>query len=149
LAVITIIGILAGLTLGAAGAVRRHGATSQAQAQIAALQAACDRYYADQGLYPSNTTIDPNSSFDPSAYINTATNLFLNLFGASNISSARTGNRYFEPKPSMVQNNYFIDPWQKAYGYFSDGTNAPLIWSTANQTQKDGTNKWITSWPRM
>jgi hypothetical protein len=47
-------------------------------------------------------------------------------------------------------NNYFIDPWSYAYGYNSDGTNAPLIWSTAGQTTGGAnTNKWITSWPKM
>jgi hypothetical protein len=47
-------------------------------------------------------------------------------------------------------NNYFIDPWGYAYGYNSDGTNAPLIWSTAGQTTGGAnTNKWITSWPKM
>jgi hypothetical protein len=50
----------------------------------------------------------------------------------------------------MVSGNYFIDPWGYAYGYNSDGTNAPLIWSTAGQTTGGAnTNKWITSWPKM
>ena len=65
LAVITIIGILAGLTLGAAGAVRRHGANSTAKAEVAALQAACDRFYADNNSYPSNSAVNPSSSFAP------------------------------------------------------------------------------------
>jgi hypothetical protein len=51
-------------------------------------------------------------------------------------------------------NPYFIDPWSGAYGYNcstnTDGTyNPPLIWSTANQKDSAGTNKWITSWPKM
>jgi hypothetical protein len=47
-------------------------------------------------------------------------------------------------------NPHFIDPWGYAYGYNSDGTNAPLIWSTAGQTTGGAnTNKWITSWPKM
>ena len=41
-----------------------------------------------------------------------------------------------------------VDPWGYAYGYNSDGTYAPLIWSTAGTT-KGETNKWITSWPKM
>jgi hypothetical protein len=45
-------------------------------------------------------------------------------------------------------NPHFIDPWGYAYGYNSDGTNAPLIWSTAGTT-KGETNKWITSWPKL
>jgi len=153
LAVITIIGILAGLTLGAAGAVRRHGANSTAKAEVAALQAACDRFYADNNSYPSNSAIDPSSSFVPTAYTNACQALFTNLLGSATLTATPTSKRYFEPKPAMVNitptPNYFIDPWGSAYGYNSDGKNAPLIWSTANQTTSAGTNKWITSWPKM
>jgi prepilin-type N-terminal cleavage/methylation domain-containing protein len=148
LAVITIIGILAGLTLGAAGAVRRHGATSTAKAEVAALQAACDRYYADNSTYPIGTA-SPTTVTAPAG----ATVLFTNLLGSATLTAAPTSKRYFEPKPAMVYTNgspnYFIDPWGYAYGYNSDGTNPPLIWSTAGQTTSGGTNKWITSWPKM
>jgi prepilin-type N-terminal cleavage/methylation domain-containing protein len=161
LAVITIIGILAGLTLGAAGAVRRHGATSTAKAEVAALQAACDRYFADNNSYPTttNTMPDPSSSFDARNYTNTGVVLFINLFGINQYNLPPSTKRYFEPKPAMVSsttnaNPYFIDPWGGAYGYNcstnTDGTyNPPLIWSTANQKDSAGTNKWLTSWPKM
>ena len=152
LAVITIIGILAGLTLGAAGAVRRHGATSTAKAEVAALQAACDRYFADNNLYPSNTSVDPLTKTNPSTYTGAGQTLFTNLLGSLKLTTAPTSKRYFEPKPAMVYTNvtpnYFVDPWGYAYGYNSDSTNAPLIWSTAGTT-KGETNKWITSWPKM
>jgi len=161
LAVITIIGILAGLTLGAAGAVRRHGATSTAKAEVAALQAACDRYFADNNSYPTTTNSmpDPSSSFDARNYTSTGVVLFINLFGINQYNLPPSTKRYFEPKPAMVSsttnaNPYFIDPWGGAYGYNcstnTDGTyNPPLIWSTANQKDSAGTNKWITSWPKM
>ena len=152
LAVITVIGILAGLTLGAAGAVRRHGAASTAKAEVAALQAACDRYFADNNLYPSNTSAAP-SAVNPTTYTAAGQVLFTNLLGSATLTAAPNSKRYFEPKPAMVftntSPNYFIDPWGYAYGYNSDGTNAPLIWSTAGQTTSGGTNKWITSWPKM
>jgi prepilin-type N-terminal cleavage/methylation domain-containing protein len=158
LAVITIIGILAGLTLGAAGAVRRHGATSTAKAEVAAFQAACDRYYADYNSYPTTTNSmpDPSSNYNPTntTYITASQTLFTNLVGSATLSNAPTRKRYFEPKPAMVytnanvSTNYFIDPWGYAYGYNSDGTNAPLIWSTAG-TRTGETNKWITSWPKL
>jgi prepilin-type N-terminal cleavage/methylation domain-containing protein len=160
LAVITIIGILAGLTLGAAGAVRRHGATSTAKAEVAALQAACDRYYADNNSYPNatNSMPDPSSSSDvnpsPTSKYGTAGKaLFNSLFGTNQYNLPPSTKRYFEPKPAMVSSAtiadpHFIDPWGYAYGYNSDGTSAPLIWSTAGTT-KGETNKWITSWPKM
>jgi prepilin-type N-terminal cleavage/methylation domain-containing protein len=148
LAVITVIGILAGLTLGAAGAVRRHGATSTAKAEVAALQAACDRYYADNNTYPIGT-VSPTNVTAPAG----GTVLFTNLLGSATLTAVPSSKRYFEPKPAMVftntSPNYFIDPWGYAYGYNSDGTNAPLIWSTGGQTTSAGTNKWITSWPKL
>lgn len=153
LGVIVVIGILAGITLGGAGAVRRHAAVGQAKAEIAALEAACARYQAEIGLYPSNTSADPSSRFRPADYQPAGTNLFVQLFGTNQFNQPAGTKRYFEPKPSMVSstntaNPFFIDPWGYAYGYYSDGANAPLIWSTANQTTQAGTNKWITSWPR-
>jgi prepilin-type N-terminal cleavage/methylation domain-containing protein len=97
LAVVTIIGILAGLTLGAAGAVRRHGATSTAKAEVAALQAACDRYYADNNEYPIGTA-NPTT---PTAPVG-ATTLFKKLLGSDTLTTAPTTKRYFEPKAAMV-----------------------------------------------
>ena len=160
LAVITIIGILAGLTLGAAGAVRRHGATSTAKAEVAALQAACERYYADNNSYPTtNSMPDPSSTSDvnpspTSKYPTAGKSLFNALFGTNQYNRAPSTKRYFEPKPAMVSSAtgadpYLIDPWGYAYGYNSNGANAPLIWSTAGQTTSGGTNMWITSWPKM
>ena len=166
LAVITIIGILAGLTLGAAGAVRRHGAASTAKAEVAALQAACDRYFADYNLYPTtNSMPDPSSSSDvnPSTstkYSSAGKALFNSLFGTNQYNLPPSTKRYFEPKPAMVSsatsaNPYFIDPWGYAYGYNcstnTDGTyNPPLIWSTAGHTTGGANpNKGITSWPKM
>jgi prepilin-type N-terminal cleavage/methylation domain-containing protein len=161
LAVITIIGILAGLTLGAAGAVRRHGATSTAKAEVAALQAACERYFADNNQYPTTNSM-PDPSSTSSANVNPSTSasystagkvLFNSLFGTNQYNLPPSTKRYFEPKPAMVSsatnaNPWFIDPWGYAYGYNSDSTNAPLIWSTAGTT-KGETNKWITTWPKM
>jgi prepilin-type N-terminal cleavage/methylation domain-containing protein len=156
LGVITIIGILAGLTLGGAGAIRRHGATSQAKSEVAALQAACERYFADNNAYPAPSTMpDPSTTSDVNPtvlkYSTAGNTLFTNLVGSSTLTATLTSKRYFEPKPAMVNTNgnYFIDPWGYAYGYNSDGTNAPLIWSTAGQTTGAGTNKWITSWPKL
>ena len=163
LAVITIIGVLAGLTLGAAGAVRRHSATSQAKSQIAALQAACDRYFSENNQYPTGTSMpNPASDFNPNSgtYQQGGRVLFTELFGTNQYNRAPATKRYFEPKTSMVNSTnspttYFIDPWGYAFGYNcsqnSDGTwNPPLIWSTAGQTTGAGnTNKWVASWPKM
>lgn len=151
--VMVVIGILAGITLGGAGAVRRHAAASQTKTEIAALEAACTRFQADNGFFPSNVTADPTTKFNPSDYQTAGRVLFTNLFGTNLFSAGPTGKRYFEPKPSMVSsttsaNPFFVDPWGYAYGYYSDGSNTPVLWSTAGQITRSGTNKWITSWPR-
>ncbi|NBU72429.1 MAG: prepilin-type N-terminal cleavage/methylation domain-containing protein [Bacteroidetes bacterium] len=153
--VMVVIGILAGLTVGGASAVRSHGASSRAKAEIAALQAASERYYADNNTYPTNAAMpDPGKDVDPrgTSYTGAGTKLFTELYGTNKLNLAPATKRYFEPKASMVNssgNPYFLDPWGYAYGYNSDGTNAPLIWSTAGQTNAASTNKWITSWPKM
>jgi type II secretory pathway pseudopilin PulG len=154
LGVIVVIGILAGITLGGAGAVRRQAAVGQAKAEIAALEAACARFQTELGFYPANTAANPTTAFNPTNYQGAGSALFTNLFGANQFNRAAGTKRYFEPKASMVSstntdNPWFIDPWGYAYGYYSDGTNAPVIWSTAGQTTGGAnTNKWITSWPR-
>jgi len=150
--VVVIIGILAGLILGGAGAVRRHGATSQAKGEITALETALERYFADVQSYPVSTNNNPTTSFSPNSYTAGGQALFLALFGAQQYNQPPSNKRYFEPKSSMVNstnspNTFFTDPWGNAYGYYSDGTNAPVIWSTAGQTTSAGTNQWITSWP--
>lgn len=157
LGVIVVIGILAGITLGGAGAVRRHAAVGQAKAEIAALEAACARYQADLGMFPSNTSVNLSpisaSSANPVNYQAAGRTLFTDLFGTNFYNRAAGLKRYFEPKASMVSstnssNPFLVDPWGNAYGYYSDGAGTPLIWSTAGQASLTGTNKWITSWPR-
>ncbi|NBQ55607.1 MAG: prepilin-type N-terminal cleavage/methylation domain-containing protein [Verrucomicrobia bacterium] len=158
MAVIAVIGILAGLTLGAAGAVRTQSNNSRAKSEIAALQAACERYFAERNEYPEATSPDPTSPKDcdpnSASYSAAGKVLFKGLFGINQFNLPPTDKRYFEPKASMVSSTnksdpYFIDPWGYPYGYNSDRTNAPLIWSTANQKTALQTNRWITSWPKM
>ena len=50
--VVAIIGILAGLVLGGAGAVRQREARVQAKAEVAAIEAGLTRYQTDFGSYP-------------------------------------------------------------------------------------------------
>lgn len=52
LTVITIIVILAGLTVGALGWVQRKAAVDKARAQLALLENGLEQYYADTGVYP-------------------------------------------------------------------------------------------------
>jgi len=52
LTVISIIAILAGLVLSTASYIQKKAATSRAQAEIKGIEAACESYKADNGIYP-------------------------------------------------------------------------------------------------
>ena len=117
LVVVAVIAILAGLTLSTLGYVNKKGAESRAQAEVAALSAAIEAFKLGEGFYPSN-----------------AAAIYTNLCPAA------AGRKvYFEPAPSMVTNNKFIDPWGSDYGY-SNFTSYFELWSTAGGTN---TNNWI------
>jgi len=55
LVVITIIAVLAGLTLGVSGNVRQKAAANRAKVEIAAIETALERYKIDNGDYPNIT----------------------------------------------------------------------------------------------
>jgi type II secretion system protein G len=117
LVVVAVIAILAGLTLSTLGYVNKKGAESRAQAEVAALSAAIESFKLGEGFYPTNVA---------SLY--------------TNLCPAAAGRKvYFEPAPSMVTNNKFIDPWGSDYGY-SNYTSYFELWSTAGGTN---TNNWI------
>jgi general secretion pathway protein G len=116
--VVTVIAILAGLTLSTLGYVNRKGAMSRAQSEVAALSAAIDSYKLETGSYPTNKTA-----------------LYSNLVLGSKV--------HFEPTPAILATNagrvMFIDPWGKDYEYLNF-TNYFELWSTAGGT--NSTN-WI------
>lgn len=163
--VVSIIGLLAGILLAAAGGVRSQAARSQAKAEIAALEAALVRYQLDFGIFPHSTNANPTqSNQNPSStYLAGSRILFTNLMGRATFSAVPDPGlkAYLEPKVSMVitngSPNYFIDPWGYAYGYNWDtnsgsslfGKSSPDVWSTGGQTGS-GTQtnraKWIANW---
>ena len=116
--VVTIIAVLAGLTIGTLGYVNRKGAESRARAEVAAIATAVDNYKLEFGSYPSNNT----------------TALFKELTGQGSVNKTRV---FIEPTPGLVTNatnGPFIDPWGTAYNYRNPGTNNVGffdIWSTA------------------
>jgi type II secretory pathway pseudopilin PulG len=63
-----IILVLAGLILGTSGYVQKKGARSRAEAEIAAISAACESYKADIGVYPhaaATDSLDARTMLDP------------------------------------------------------------------------------------
>ena len=172
LIVITIIIILAALIIGTVGYVQKKAARSRAEAEIAAMSAACESYKADNGTYPTDPSkteqVDPTASPVPTP----ATNyLYEELSGntATTMQPAPNKKTYFNFKPQMLfgakdaNNNltsvsYIRDPFGNPYGYStakaanpanSTGFNPTFdIWSTAgtsSNTQSDQA-QWIKNW---
>ena len=137
LVVIAIIAILASLILSTAGFIQKKGATSRAQAEVAALEAALESYKADNGDYPQGTNLPDGS-------------IKYNLL--TNLASTTAGSKvYFELPNKGITNssNYLTDPFGTTYGYrypgaaTNNGTNFFDLWSTAGTTN---TNAWIKNW---
>ena len=79
LTVISIIGVLAALILPVAGAVKTQSMIHTAQAEMAQLETAIDRYKSAYGFYPPSPTIPPTVG-DPSSLFN---QLFYELEGTT------------------------------------------------------------------
>lgn len=161
--VVSLIGLLAGILLAAAGGVRNQAARNQAKTEIAALEASLSRFQMDNGFFPGHTTAIPTINQTPTTYQAGSQTLFTNLMARSTLSSTPTAGlrAYLEPKAGSVATNaspnYFIDPWGYAYGYHWDATNltspfgksSPDIWSTGGQSgtsTQTNRSKWICSW---
>ncbi|MDR0533209.1 MAG: prepilin-type N-terminal cleavage/methylation domain-containing protein [Verrucomicrobiales bacterium] len=152
LVVITIIGILAALTIGAGSVLREKAARSRAAAEIAAFDVALERYKIDNGDYPSIHEITVSGSTysmdNRSQYVGVAPQvtaassdtrgtvtggdggklLFACLIGRDKFKNATNVAypQYMEIKLSQIgdQDNspYFVDPFGNAYGYYYDAT---------------------------
>lgn len=137
LIVITVIAILAALTLNIAGFINEKSARERAKTEIEALSAALNDYKAVHGDYPLSASPQTNAN-------STDQTLYTNL-------SPATGKVYFDfPKGMTNANKAVIDPFGNAYGYQypgdpnRSGTNFFDLFSTANK----GTNinAWIKNW---
>ena len=100
LIVVSIIAILAGLTLSTLGYVNRKSAESRARTEVVALSSAIENYKLDVGSYPP------------------AADLYNELIGQGSIND---GKVFFEPPPGMVNTNVkprvFVDPYGQTYNY--------------------------------
>jgi len=133
LVVIAIIAVLASLVLAAASSVQKKGARSRAEAEIAALGAALERYKGDNGDFPTNSSGSANLV---AALMNT------------NTPGAKI---YFEFKSKFLDaNTNFLDPFGNPYQYVytngspKNGTNNYDLWSTAGNP--GSMNAWIKNW---
>ena len=131
LVVMAIIGVLASLVLSASNSVRKKGASSRTEAEIAAMDAALESYKADNGDYPSNSVS------------NNTINLVTNMMPPS-------GKVYYEFKTKATNSLGWIDPFGANYCYIytngspNNGTNNYDLWSTAGGSANS--NSWIKNW---
>jgi prepilin-type N-terminal cleavage/methylation domain-containing protein len=129
LVVISIIAVLAGITLGVTGNVQKKAASSRAQVEIAAIENALENYKIDNGDYPSTNSITISAGLyasNPTAatYLGTSPTLsagtltggsggrllFTSLMGRTNLQAASGSDvavvagytQYLELKPSQV-----------------------------------------------
>jgi len=149
LTVVAIIIVLMGLTLGVSGYVRNKGAESRAQAEIAALEGALERYRIDFGGYPYTTRsggYDTKTNPDtvatkmlggnvPASDLRPASlELYYALSGFDPDSSSYTGKAYFEFGPQMLEGvtgktfnpanvTAVVDPWGFPYGFYVPDPN--------------------------
>jgi prepilin-type N-terminal cleavage/methylation domain-containing protein len=136
LVVIAIIAILAGLILSTAGYVQRKGASSRAEAEIAALSVALENYKADNGDYPRETNVSGSSA--PLG----------NNFLLTNLMPA-TGKVYFEFNKSMTNAGNVVDPFGENYGYQYPGeTNrsGTNFFDLFSRCASSDTNQWKVNW---
>jgi type II secretory pathway pseudopilin PulG len=169
LVVITIIIILAGLTIATMNYVQTKARRARAEAEIAAISAALENYKADNGVYPSdgNTDgLDPGSTkaSDPKNYSAAGGTLYIGLSGdkdADPVSSGDDVKNYIGPllkagslaTPS-AGTPYLKDPWGNAYGYSTAKRYNPTfdLWSigapppTGKASKAVDQSQWIKNW---
>jgi prepilin-type N-terminal cleavage/methylation domain-containing protein len=164
--VVTVITILAGLVLSAAGYARKKGARARAETEIAAMSATCESYKADNGIYPTDTStteqLNSTASFDPANYQLASLYLYEKLSGDATGNRQPSGKSYMAFKPNMLLPAppstatviAIADPFGNSYGYStrmaatgSGGYNPTFdLWSTAGGTTPSDVPKWIKNW---
>jgi prepilin-type N-terminal cleavage/methylation domain-containing protein len=169
--VMTVILIMAGLVLGVSGYVHRRGATSRTEAEIKALESACENYKVDNGTYPRSTdtdALDPTASVNPTSYVKASLFLYQELSGARTSpfrSTVAGAKQYMTFKPDTLYPTdetkpvqYMQDPFGNSYGYSTRKASDPTksgynptfdLWSTGGTTSaSESLNgaKWIKNW---
>jgi len=166
LVVMAIILVLAGLILATSSYVHNKGARSRAEAEIAAMSAAVENYKADNGVYPTDNSVDAKTSLNPSAYSAASLALYKTLSGDTDNDANRSAEKtsYFAFKPNQLypppldsngqpqKVDYIKDPFGYSYGYSTIYQSDPAkgynptfdLWSTAGSTTSAA--GWIKNW---
>ena len=117
LTVMTVILVLAGITIGTYSYVNNRGARARAEGEIAALGAACENYKLDNGDYPSATSstasqLDARTAVNLTLYQAASKELYEALRGSG------TAKSYFSFRPVMLGKS---GSGQPAAGHWSGG----------------------------
>jgi general secretion pathway protein G len=116
LTVLIIIVILAGLVVGAAKYALTKGATSRAQAEIAAMELALEHYKSDNGVYPTTPSGRPTSAIS-SPYGNSPT-LYLALAGAHGFPKTYMTFKANQIRTINATTTIILDPFGAPYNYY-------------------------------
>jgi len=168
LVVMAVIIVLAGLVLGTSQYVQKKGARSRAEAEIAAISAACESYKADNGIYPqapATDGLDPTATPDESKYAAASLELYALISGDTDRNRSADTKSYMSFKPNQLspqdqaKNVTAIrDPFGNSYGYSTmkasdatkNGYNPTFdLWSTGGATTFGGAPnpaQWIKNW---
>jgi hypothetical protein len=124
------------------------------------LSAASEAYKNDTGHYPTDPTatdqLNPNTTFDPQAYIASSAFLYHTLSGGSKNYLADLGIPFKLLKTNKAGITYIVDPWGNSLGYSTfksahpgsrDGYNPTFdLWSTGGGKDERNPAKWIRNW---
>jgi len=162
LVAIAIILVLAGLILATSSYVSNKGARSRAEVEIMAMSAALENYKMDNGIYPSDITIDARTIGNPAQYQTASATLLKNLSGDLNGDgqSDLGVTSYMAFKPNQTGGTkapFFVkDPFGNSYGYSTifqtdstKGYNPDFdLWSTAGTSTTGTPNPvpWVKNW---
>jgi|ERR1017187_948609 general secretion pathway protein G len=147
LVVIVILTILVGIVVGAAKYAITKGQTSRAQAEIATMEDALERYKSDNGAYPSSDI----GSTTRALAVNNAVNDSISLYVA-----LTTPKSYMTFKPNQLKTvggvTYIVDPFGLPYNYYchpsaGDQKNPVTfdLWSYGPDNTSD-TGDDLTNW---
>ena len=145
--------ILIGLTFVVAGRIRPGRGRARVEAEIIALEVACESYKADHGFYPQNPsatdTLDPRTAFDPASggYAASTKFLYQQLTGDENcngkIDAGETARDYAadlfkhirlggaKVNGVVTQVTCIQDPFGNPYGYSTAGLAAEQAYRQA------------------
>ncbi len=152
LTVLAIIGILAGLIMGAAGKAREKAMIAKARASISSLETAISMFQTDIGDYPASTNANLVTCLTSSSNCSVGT-----ASVQMNTSQRESWGGPYMNFQNEASTGVFFDPWGSPYDYTNQGTNHGIgadyssyvdIWSSGPDKDFNTTDDNVTNWKR-